>query len=171
MRRARRAIRNHPEHTPGGSSSGSAAAVAAGMVPLAIGTQTNGSVIRPASFCGVFGFKPSHGLIPRTGVLMQSPSFDAIGVFGRTLGDVALLAQTIAGHERPIRRRCCAPVPPLRANMDSRACRCRQHWPGCATPFFERVAPDAQAAFAELVERLGRAEPRRSSCRSTRRRS
>ena len=56
-------------HTPGGSSSGSAAAVAAGMVPLAIGTQTNGSVIRPASFCGVYGFKPSAGLIPRTGDL------------------------------------------------------------------------------------------------------
>src|SRR5690606_31347757 len=56
------------EHTPGGSSSGSAAAVADGMVPLAIGTQTNGSVIRPASYCGVYGFKPSHGLIPRTGV-------------------------------------------------------------------------------------------------------
>ncbi len=78
-----------PAHTPGGSSSGSAAAVAAGMVPLAIGTQTNGSVIRPASFCGVYGFKPSAGLIPRTGVLTQSPSFDAVGVFGRTLADVA----------------------------------------------------------------------------------
>ncbi|MBM3384791.1 MAG: amidase, partial [Betaproteobacteria bacterium] len=60
---------HNPEHTPGGSSSGSAAAVAAGMVPLALGTQTNGSVIRPAAFCGAYGFKPSHGMIPRTGVL------------------------------------------------------------------------------------------------------
>ena len=73
-----------PERTPGGSSSGSAAAVAAGMVPLAIGSQTNGSVIRPASYCGVFAFKPSHGLISRFGVLTQSPPLDHIGVFARS---------------------------------------------------------------------------------------
>jgi Asp-tRNA(Asn)/Glu-tRNA(Gln) amidotransferase A subunit family amidase len=76
---------HNPAHTPGGSSSGSAAAVAAGMVPVALGTQTNGSVIRPASFCGVYGFKPSRGLLPRTGVLDQSPSLDEIGVFARNL--------------------------------------------------------------------------------------
>ena len=64
----------NPAHTPGGSSSGSAAAVAAGMVPLALGTQTNGSVIRPASFCGVVGFKPSFGLISRAGMLLQAPA-------------------------------------------------------------------------------------------------
>jgi Asp-tRNA(Asn)/Glu-tRNA(Gln) amidotransferase A subunit family amidase len=90
---------HNTEHTPGGSSSGSAAAVAAGMVPLAIGTQTNGSVIRPASFCGVVGFKPTYGLIPRTGVLTQSRDLDTIGVFARTVGDAALLVDALAGHD------------------------------------------------------------------------
>ena len=73
---------NHPEHTPGGSSSGSAAAVATNMVPLAIGSQTNGSVIRPASFCGVYGFKPSFGAISRSGVLALSRPLDTVGVSG-----------------------------------------------------------------------------------------
>ncbi len=76
---ARRATRTTPRHTPGGSSSGSAAAVAAGMVPLAVGTQTGGSVIRPAAFCGVIGFKPTFGAIPRRGILMQSPTLDTVG--------------------------------------------------------------------------------------------
>ena len=81
--------------TPGGSSSGSAAAVAAGMVPLAVGTQTNGSVIRPASYCGVVGFKPTFGTIPRTGILRQAPSLDQVGVFARNVIDSALLASVI----------------------------------------------------------------------------
>src|SRR5262245_24672672 len=70
-----------PKRTPGGSSSGSAAAVAASMVPGAIGSQTNGSVIRPAAFCGVVGFKPTHGLIPRSGALMLSRTLDHVGLF------------------------------------------------------------------------------------------
>ena len=74
----------NPAHTPGGSSAGSAAAVAAGQAPLAVGTQTAGSVIRPAAFCGVVGFKPSFGAMPRTGILAQSPSLDTVGVFART---------------------------------------------------------------------------------------
>jgi Asp-tRNA(Asn)/Glu-tRNA(Gln) amidotransferase A subunit family amidase len=81
-----------PEHTPGGSSSGSAAAVAAFMVPGAIGSQTNGSVIRPAAFCGVVGFKPTHGLIPRSGALLLSRALDHVGVFARTVADAALIA-------------------------------------------------------------------------------
>jgi Asp-tRNA(Asn)/Glu-tRNA(Gln) amidotransferase A subunit family amidase len=87
------------EHTPGGSSSGSAAAVAAGMVPAALGTQTAGSVIRPSGFCGVYGFKPTFGLIPRTGVLAQAPSLDTIGVMGRSVEDLALLADAMAVHD------------------------------------------------------------------------
>ena len=90
---------HNPAHTPGGSSSGSAAAVAAGMVPVALGTQTNGSVIRPASFCGVYGFKPSRGLLPRTGVLDQSPSLDEIGVFARNIEDIAKVTEIMSGDD------------------------------------------------------------------------
>lgn len=87
------------DHTPGGSSQGSAAAVAAGMVPLAIGTQTGGSVIRPAAFCGIVGMKPTFGMIPRTGILMQSPTLDTVGVFARSVAGCALLAEVLAGHD------------------------------------------------------------------------
>lgn len=150
---------HNPAHTPGGSSSGSAAAVAAGMVPLAIGTQTNGSVIRPASFCGVYGFKPSAGLIPRTGVLTQSPSLDAVGVFARTLGDVALLAEVLAGHDPqdPLTRPRATP-PLLRLAQSEALLQPTLAW--VATPFWDQVAPDAQAAYGELVDLLaGRVAP------------
>ena len=80
-----------PGHSPGGSSSGSAAAVAAGMVPFAVGTQTLGSVLRPASFCGICGFKPTFGLIPTEGALPFAPSFDTVGLFTQTAGDMACL--------------------------------------------------------------------------------
>jgi Asp-tRNA(Asn)/Glu-tRNA(Gln) amidotransferase A subunit family amidase len=85
----------NPAHTPGGSSSGSAAAVAVGMVPGALGTQTNGSVIRPAAYCGVVGFKPSSGLIPRDGILTFSASLDQVGVFARDVADAGLLAAAL----------------------------------------------------------------------------
>jgi amidase len=85
-------------HTPGGSSSGSAAAVADGMVPLAIGTQTGGSVIRPASFCGVVGFKPSFGLINRYGVKQLADSFDTVGTFARSVEDTAMLVAALTGR-------------------------------------------------------------------------
>jgi Asp-tRNA(Asn)/Glu-tRNA(Gln) amidotransferase A subunit family amidase len=90
---------HNPEHTPGGSSSGSAAAVAAAMVPLAVGTQTNGSMIRPAAFCGVVGFKPSRGTIPRGGVLNQSQTLDQIGVFARSAADAAFAADVLSGPD------------------------------------------------------------------------
>ena len=86
---------NDYSRTPGGSSSGSAAAVASYMTPLAIGSQTNGSVIRPASYCGVVGYKPSYGLISRSGVLKQSDKLDHIGLFGKKVEDVALLAKAL----------------------------------------------------------------------------
>ena len=80
---------HNPAHTPGGSSSGSAAAVAAGMVPVAFGTQTIGSVIRPAAYCGVVGYKPSFGLLPRTGVKAISECLDTVGCFTRSVADAA----------------------------------------------------------------------------------
>ena len=81
--------------TPGGSSSGSAAVIASHMAHLSIGSQTGGSVIRPASYCGVVGYKPSYGLISRSGVLKTSEKLDTMGVFGKTVKDVALLAKTL----------------------------------------------------------------------------
>jgi Asp-tRNA(Asn)/Glu-tRNA(Gln) amidotransferase A subunit family amidase len=85
-----------PGHTPGGSSSGSAAAVAARMAPLALGTQTAGSVIRPASFCGVIGYKPSARRVPRSGVRVNSDTLDEVGLFASSVDDAALLASVLA---------------------------------------------------------------------------
>ena len=88
-----------PTRTPGGSSSGSAAAVASFMVPLALGTQTNGSVGRPASFCGVVGYKPTFGMISRNRVLRTSRNLDTVGVFARTVDDAALAVQVMTGYD------------------------------------------------------------------------
>ncbi len=143
-----------PEHTPGGSSSGSAAAVAAAMVPVALGTQTNGSVIRPASFCGVYGFKPTHGLVPRTGILALSRTLDHVGLFARTLEDIALVAEELVGFDegdpdtQPRARvpfcRVLAEEPPLEPVFAF-----------VKTPLWERADADAREAFAELVAELG----------------
>ena len=89
----------NPDHTPGGSSSGSAAAVAAGFVPVAIGTQTLGSVIRPAAFCGVVGYKPSFGAISRNGILPFSPTLDTVGVFARSVADASWFAACLMGQD------------------------------------------------------------------------
>jgi Asp-tRNA(Asn)/Glu-tRNA(Gln) amidotransferase A subunit family amidase len=143
-----------PERTPGGSSSGSAAAVAAAMVPLAIGSQTNGSVIRPASYCGVFGFKPSYGLISRFGVLAQSRPLDHIGVFARTVEDLALIAEPLIGFDaRDSDTRLEAPPRLLEV--------ARQDWPLppdlalVQSPVWDQADDDLKAAFAELAEALG----------------
>jgi Asp-tRNA(Asn)/Glu-tRNA(Gln) amidotransferase A subunit family amidase len=88
-----------PAHTPGGSSSGSAAAVADFMAPLAFGTQTAGSIVRPAAFCGIAGYKPSFGTLPRMGVKLLSESLDTIGALARSPGDAALLVGALSGRE------------------------------------------------------------------------
>ncbi len=90
---------HNPEYSPGGSSSGSAAGVAAGHMPLAIGSQTGGSVNRPASYCGVYGFKPTRGSISRRGALQTSETLDCVGGFARTLEDVALLTDALTGYD------------------------------------------------------------------------
>ena len=90
---------HNPRHTPGGSSSGSAAAVADFMVPLAYGTQTAGSVIRPASFCGIVGYKPTHGTLPRAGIKALADSLDTLGVLTRTVADAALLVSAVSGRD------------------------------------------------------------------------
>ncbi|MDP2410755.1 MAG: amidase [Pseudolabrys sp.] len=144
-----------PERTPGGSSSGSAAAVAAHMVPGAIGTQTNGSVIRPAAFCGVVGFKPTHGLIPRTGALLLSRTLDHVGTFGKTVEDVALLAEILAGYDeedpdtRPMARPPFAAVAASEPPLPPRFAFVR-------SPVWDDYAePATREAFGELVEALG----------------
>lgn len=100
-------------HTPGGSSAGSAAAVAAGMAPFALGTQTLGSVVRPASYCGICGFKPSFGLIPIDGALPFAPSLDTVGLFAETAADMAALwSRGFGGNVRgELRRTAYFPLP------------------------------------------------------------
>lgn len=107
---------NH-EHTPGGSSSGSAAGVAAGMMPAALGSQTAGSVLRPAAFCGVVGFKPTYGRISRHGVLPLAWTLDHVGTLTRTVEDAALLTTVIAGADGLDHTCVDAPVPDLRAAL------------------------------------------------------
>jgi len=142
-----------PNCTPGGSSSGSAAAVAAGMVPLAIGTQTNGSVIRPAAYCGVVGYKPTHGLISRHRILPQSRWLDQVGVFARDVEDAALGAEALIGYDQrdPDTRPRATPhlvatamsEPPLPPRLGF-----------VRTPVWEQAEPGTHEAFGELCEVL-----------------
>lgn len=128
------------DRTPGGSSSGSAAAVAAGMVPLALGTQTAGSIIRPAAFCGVVGYKPTWGTIEPAGVKTLARSLDTVGVFARTVEDAALYVQAVSGL-------------PLRAAATDRTA------PPviglCRSPAWSLAEAEMQAAFEDLGARLG----------------
>ena len=143
-----------PDRTPGGSSSGSAAAVAAGMVPLALGSQTNASIIRPASFCGVVGYKPSHGLISRHGVLAQSRLLDHVGVLARSVEDAAFLAECLLAYD--------ARDPDMRPSAKPRLLRAARVEPPvtpmlalCQTPVWDRAEADLRHGFAELQEELG----------------
>jgi Asp-tRNA(Asn)/Glu-tRNA(Gln) amidotransferase A subunit family amidase len=126
-------------HTPGGSSSGSAAAVADGMVPLAFGTQTAGSIVRPASYCGIVGYKPSFGLVPRAGVKLMAESLDTVGALARSVADAALLVGAIAGRPALL------DVPSLATPPRIGVCRTGD-WPS--------VEPAAQTAFDRAAQAL-----------------
>jgi Asp-tRNA(Asn)/Glu-tRNA(Gln) amidotransferase A subunit family amidase len=140
-------------HTPGGSSSGSAAAVAAGIVPLALGSQTLGSVIRPAAFNGVVGLKPSFGAIPRIGVHPLSPSLDHVGFFARRVDDAALALSLLAGSsDRDPHGR---PLPSFHVDVDKGLEPLAK--PRLAIVRFEkwsRVEPEQQDAFEAAIEKL-----------------
>jgi Asp-tRNA(Asn)/Glu-tRNA(Gln) amidotransferase A subunit family amidase len=145
---------HNPEHTPGGSSSGSAASVAASMVPLALGSQTAGSVIRPAAFCGVYGFKPTHGLIPRHGILQLSRTLDHAGLFARSIDDIALLLEQLQGYDER------DPDTRPRARVDYQKISSEEPplepmFAFIKTPHWERADADMKEAYAELQEALG----------------
>ncbi|MHC1551307.1 amidase [Phyllobacterium sp. K27] len=141
-------------HTPGGSSAGSAAAVSAGMVPLAIGTQTGGSVIRPASYCGVVGYKPTFGAIPRTGILTQSPSLDTVGVFARSVEDAAFLADTLFQNDP--RDRATAPAPHPRLCITALSdVPVKPTFALVRTPFWPQAESQMRYAMEELAALLG----------------
>jgi Asp-tRNA(Asn)/Glu-tRNA(Gln) amidotransferase A subunit family amidase len=137
----------NPLHTPGGSSSGSAAAVAAGFVPAALGTQTNGSVIRPAAYCGVVGYKPTQGLIPIDGALTFSHTLDQPGVFTRGVEDAAWLASALAGENRTLSPEIGArSAPPCLAAVK--------------TPVWDQAEEHARQRFGENILTLRRAGAR-----------
>lgn len=132
----------NPAHTPGGSSSGSAAAVADMMAPLAFGTQTAGSVIRPAAFCGVIGYKPSFGTIPRAGVKMLCDSLDTVGTMARNVADAAFFTGVVAG--RPELRDAATPATPPRFGL-------------YRTPMWDEAEPGTVAALDHARSALARA--------------
>ena len=131
---------HNPGHTPGGSSSGSAAAVADGMAPLAFGSQTGGSVLRPAAFCGIVGFKPSFGKLPRAGLKAAADSFDTIGVMGRSVADVSFFMDALLGRTP-------APSAPLN----------KPRIGFCRTPWWYTAQPETVEAFEDAAARLAQA--------------
>jgi Asp-tRNA(Asn)/Glu-tRNA(Gln) amidotransferase A subunit family amidase len=145
---------HNPAHTPGGSSSGSAAAVAANMVPLAIGSQTAGSTIRPAAYCGVIGLKPTHGLISRHRVSPLSRTLDHVGLFARTIDDIALLAEQLVAYDEndpDTRPRARIPFSTISIEEPPLA----PMFALIKTPMWERADEETKEGFVEIAEQLG----------------
>ena len=131
-----------PAHTPGGSSSGSAAGVAAGFFPLAFGTQTAGSVIRPAAFCGIVGYKPSYGMISRVGHKLMSDTLDTVGVMARSVADCALLAGAVSGRDLGDPDQAQGSPPRMAV---------------CSGPAWDRVSPETAELLHRAAARAARA--------------
>ena len=132
----------NPAHTPGGSSSGSAAGVADGMFPVAFGTQTAGSIIRPAAYCGVVGYKPSYGMINRNGMKIMSDTLDTVGVLARSVADCAFFAGAVSGRDLG--------DPEAKPGRAPRIGLCR-------SPAWDMAAPETHALLARVEAALRRA--------------
>jgi len=133
---------HNPSRTPGGSSSGSAAGVAAGFFPLAFGTQTAGSIIRPAAFCGIVGYKPSFGVVNRMGMKLMSDRLDTVGVMARSVADCALFVSAISGYDLGDPDSC----PPSGPRIGV-----------CRTPTWNRAGPETPELFERVAAHLIRA--------------
>ena len=143
-----------PTRTPGGSSSGSAAGVAAGHMPLALGTQTGGSTIRPASFCGIYGYKPTRGLFSRRGCLETSATLDQPGIFARSLDDLAILADALTGFDATDPASIPRPVPRLEAGYASPA-PVEPLFAFIDLPYADRLTPAMRDGLDGFVQALG----------------
>jgi Asp-tRNA(Asn)/Glu-tRNA(Gln) amidotransferase A subunit family amidase len=132
----------NPAHTPGGSSSGSAAGVADFFFPLAFGTQTAGSIIRPAAYCGVVGYKPTYGMISRIGMKLMSDSLDTVGVMARSVADCALFASAVSGRNL--------------GNPDARPDRAPRVGV-CRSMFWDKATPETQALLGRVADALAKA--------------
>ena len=139
--------------TPGGSSSGSAAAVASHMVPLAVGSQTNGSVIRPASYCGVVGYKPTKGLISRHLVLQISRALDQVGVFANSIEDAALISEQLIGHDKQDPDTSLNPRPKLLAASKEKP-PAEPVLAHIKLPFMNELEEDVKEGFKEIKDEL-----------------
>ncbi|TLU72443.1 AtzE family amidohydrolase [Lichenicoccus roseus] len=139
-----------PERMAGGSSGGSAAAVAAGLVPLALGSDTNGSIRVPASLCGVFGLKPTYGRLSRAGAYPFVSSFDHVGPFARTVRELALAYDCMQGDDPHDPVQCTRPIEPTVFGADARPPRVAR-----LRGWFDRGSPEARAAVDRVAEALG----------------